>query len=67
MTRKDDERKMSGANGVRDESQSPAKAPYEPPRILSIEALEAVAAACETTAPAYFGKDAPLGCVEAQS
>lgn len=39
--------------------------PYEPPRILSIEPLEAVAAACEPVGPAPFGKD--LECVQSQS
>jgi hypothetical protein len=66
MTRKENDQRVLGAEIVDGEGQRPPRAPYEPPRILSIEALEAVAAACEPT-EAYFGKDAPFGCVEAQS
>ena len=42
------------------------KKPYAPPEILSVEPLEAVAAACDTTGnPAQFGKT--LACIQAQS
>ncbi len=55
----------------KDESQISAnkekikRKPYESPRVLSIEPLEAVAAACEP-GDAQFGKDI-ISCVQAQS
>ena len=60
--------KVAGGSGASKGASETLK-PYEPPRILSIEALEAVAAVCEVTPTSpnqvAFGKHGL--CVEAQS
>ncbi len=47
-------------NDKNDEAVARERLPYEPPRILSVEPLEAVAAVCTATTPPFtFGKNQP--------
>jgi hypothetical protein len=67
MNEKRSDSKISMSRPAVGDGSTDRKKPYGKPEILSIEPLEAVAAACETNPeiPAQAGKH--IACVQAQS